>query len=48
MVILVGVITAEGISKMLDPDVQSFQEMATFLMPVIARLGLMNKKATPA
>jgi ubiquinone biosynthesis protein len=48
MVILVGVITAEGISKMLDPDVQSFQEMATFLMPVIARLGLINKPATTA
>ena len=48
MVILVGVITAEGISKMLDPDVQSFQEMATFLMPVIARLGLANKAATSA
>jgi ubiquinone biosynthesis protein len=48
MVILVGVITAEGISKMLDPEVQSFQEMATFLMPVIARLGLANKSATSA
>lgn len=47
MVILVGVITAEGISKMLDPQVQSFQEMATFLMPVVARLGL-NANAAPA
>lgn len=47
MVILVGVITAEGISKMLDPNVQSFQEMATFLMPVVARLGLDKAPAQP-
>jgi predicted unusual protein kinase regulating ubiquinone biosynthesis (AarF/ABC1/UbiB family) len=48
MVILVGVITAEGISKMLDPKVQSFQEMAAFLMPVVAKLGLVPAAAPSA
>lgn len=45
MVVLVGVITSEGISKMLDPQVQSFQEMASFLMPVVAKLGLSTNSA---
>ena len=47
MVVLVGVITAEGISKMLDPDVESFKEMAQFLMPIVARLGLAGATSTP-
>jgi len=38
--VLVGVVTSEGISKLLDPDVNTFHEMAVFLMPVIAKLGL--------
>lgn len=38
--VLVGVITAEGISKMLDPDVNTFQEMAMYLLPIIQKLGL--------
>ena len=40
VLIMVGVITAEGISKMLDPDVNMFNEIATYLLPIIARLGL--------
>ncbi len=47
MVILVGVITAEGISKMLDPGVQSFKEMAEFLMPLVSKAGL-SKEARPS
>jgi ubiquinone biosynthesis protein len=46
--ILVGVVTAEGLSKRLAPDVNTFHEMAAFLMPLVARLGLGAAPATPA
>lgn len=38
--VLVGVITAEGIGKMLDPEVNNFTEMATYLLPIVQRHGL--------
>ena len=38
--VLVGVITAEGIGKMLDPTVNNFTEMATYLLPIVQRHGL--------
>jgi len=38
--VMVGLITAEGIGKMLSPDANSFDEVASFLMPIIARRGL--------
>jgi len=44
--VLVGVVTSEGIAKMLDPSVDTFREMATYLMPILARRGL-GLAATP-
>lgn len=41
--VLVGVVTAEGISKILEPNVNTFHEMAVFLMPIIAKHGLDKK-----
>lgn len=38
--VLVGVITAEGVSKMLNPDLNTFENMAQFLTPIVARRGL--------
>jgi ubiquinone biosynthesis protein len=38
--VMVGVITAEGIGKMLSPEANSFDEMAQFLMPIVARRRL--------
>ncbi len=40
VLVLVGVVTAEGISKMLAPDVNTFHEMASYLLPLIAKFGL--------
>jgi ubiquinone biosynthesis protein len=45
--VLVGVITAEGISKILDPSVNNFDEMATYLVPIVQRLGL-NQPLAPS
>jgi hypothetical protein len=39
---MVGVITAEGIGKFLDPEVNSFQEVSNFLLPVLARRGMLT------
>ena len=39
---MVGVVTAEGIGKFLDPDVNSFQEVSNFLLPVLARRGMLT------
>jgi ubiquinone biosynthesis protein len=39
---MVGVVTAEGIGKQLDPDVNSFQEVANFLLPVLARRNMLS------
>jgi len=38
--ILVGVITAEGIGKMLAPQSQTFHEIAAYIMPLLPKLGL--------
>ncbi len=46
--IMVGMITAEGISKMLDPDANAFNELAAYLMPIIQRLGLELDGGAPA
>lgn len=43
VLVLVGVVTAEGISKMLAPDVNTFHEMAAYLLPLIAKHGLDKK-----
>ena len=39
---MVGVVTAEGIGKFLDPEVNSFQEVSNFLIPVLARRGMLT------
>ncbi len=39
---MVGLITAEGIGKMLDPDVNSFQEVSNYLLPVLARRNMLS------
>ena len=38
--VMVGLITAEGIGKMLSPNANSFDDVASFIMPIIARRGL--------
>jgi ubiquinone biosynthesis protein len=38
--ILVGVVTTEGIAKTLDPEVDMFRELAAYLMPLLQRRGL--------
>lgn len=43
--ILVGIITAEGIGKMLAPESQSFQEIAAYIMPLLPSLGLLPTAA---
>lgn len=40
--VLVGVVTAEGIGKQLNPNGNSFQEMAEFLVPILARRGMLQ------
>ncbi len=39
--IIVGMITAEGVGKMLDPDSDMFAQTAEFLLPILARRGLL-------
>ncbi|MCA9519869.1 MAG: AarF/ABC1/UbiB kinase family protein [Myxococcales bacterium] len=41
VLILVGVVTAEGIGKMLSPELNTFKEIAAFLIPVLQRRGLL-------
>ena len=38
--VMVGLITAEGIGKMLSPGANSFDEVASFIMPIVARRSL--------
>lgn len=38
--IIVGMITAEGVGKMLDPDVDTFKQVAEFLTPIIAKRAM--------
>lgn len=37
MLIMVGMVTAEGVGKMLTPDVNSFEEMGKVLMPLVQK-----------
>lgn len=39
--IIVGLVTAEGIGKQLAPELDSFQEVASYLMPILARRGML-------
>jgi ubiquinone biosynthesis protein len=45
---MVGLITAEGIGKQLDPDVNSFQEVANYLIPVLARREMLTPELMSA
>jgi ubiquinone biosynthesis protein len=45
---MVGVVTAEGIGKFLDPGVNSFQEVSNFLLPVLARRGMLTNEVMMA
>lgn len=42
---MVGLVTAEGIGKQLAPDVNSFQEVTNYLIPVLARRGMLTDEA---
>ena len=42
---MVGLVTAEGIGKQLAPDVNSFQEVTNYLIPVLARRGMLSDEA---
>jgi len=37
--VIVGMVTVQGIGKMLAPEVNVFQEMSKFLIPVLMRMG---------
>ncbi|MGE0789937.1 MAG: ABC1 kinase family protein [Sandaracinaceae bacterium] len=39
--IMVGLVTSEGIGKQLSPESDSFGEVATYLMPILARRGML-------
>lgn len=45
---MVGLITAEGIGKQLDPDANSFQEVSNYLIPVLARRNMLDEKTLAA
>lgn len=45
---MVALVTAEGIGKMLDPDVNSFQEVSNYLLPVLARRNMLTPKLMEA
>lgn len=45
---MVGLVTAEGIGKALDPDVNSFQEVANYLLPVLARRNMLTPELIEA
>ncbi|MFO0744796.1 MAG: AarF/UbiB family protein [Myxococcota bacterium] len=40
--VMVGLLTAEGIGKMLDPNNNTFNEIAMFVMPIAMRKGLVG------
>ncbi len=40
MLVLIGIVTAEGVSKMLNPEIDTFRDMAMFLAPIVARRAL--------
>jgi ubiquinone biosynthesis protein len=37
--LIVGMVTVQGIAKMLAPDVNDFQEMSKFLLPLLMKMG---------
>ncbi|MCB9596913.1 MAG: AarF/ABC1/UbiB kinase family protein [Sandaracinaceae bacterium] len=39
--IMVGLVTAEGIGKQLAPELDSFQEVANFILPILVQRGMM-------
>ncbi|MCA9609361.1 MAG: AarF/ABC1/UbiB kinase family protein [Myxococcales bacterium] len=39
--IMVGLVTAEGIGKQLAPELDSFQEVASYLMPILMQRGML-------
>ena len=43
--VMVALLTVQGIGKVLDPESNVFQEVATFLMPLLARKGLLPTSA---
>jgi ubiquinone biosynthesis protein len=43
--VMVALLTVQGIGKELDPDSNVFQEVATFLMPLLAKKGLLSSPA---
>jgi ubiquinone biosynthesis protein len=49
VLVMVGIVTAEGIGKQLNPEGNLFQSLTTFLMPLIAKKGLdLARPAPPA
>lgn len=40
--VLVGIVTAEGVSKMLNPELNTFENMATFLLPILSARGMLG------
>jgi ubiquinone biosynthesis protein len=43
--VMVALLTVQGIGKELDPESNVFQEVATFLMPLLAKKGLLSSPA---
>ena len=41
VLVFVGVVTSEGLGKLLNPHGNSFQEMASFILPIVQRRGLL-------
>lgn len=39
---MVGLVTAEGIGKQLEPEINSFQEVANYLVPILARRNMLS------
>ncbi len=48
VLVMVGIVTSEGIGKQLNPQGNLFQALTTFLMPLIIKKGLMPGAAPPA
>lgn len=40
--IMVAVVTAEGVGKMLSPDLDMIKELADYLLPILARRGMLT------
>jgi ubiquinone biosynthesis protein len=46
--VMVGIVTAEGIGKQLHPENNLFESVASFIMPLLAERGLMPPAPPPA